>query len=393
VICPSCGQENPPSARFCNACATPLPARAHGLEEERKVVTVLFADLVGFTTLAEHLDPEELRTLMTETLSELTEEVEQRDGWVEKFIGDAIVAVYGAPVAHENDPERAVETALGMLEIVRRRSEATPTPLELRIGINSGLVVAGAVGDGTQTGVMGDAVNVAARLQQSAGVGEVLVSASNWRRVRVGFESEPAGALDVKGRGQPVEAYRLLGRGASSPRQRVPFVGRREELALLDLLWSSAAKGNAHVVSVVGEPGVGKSRLLEELHPQEIRSTSGSPAAESARSEHSSSSSSEFSAAARRRMWMSFVRGRPSSGSSESTLCSSDPFSASEARHRSSGWPMIREVSRSSTASGSSSSRSAQRVPRSLPSTTSTGRTSPPAICSTSCSSGWPACR
>jgi adenylate cyclase len=228
---------------------------------------VLFADLVGFTTLAEHLDPEELRTLMTETLAELTEEVERREGWVEKFIGDAIVAVYGAPVAHEDDPERAVETALSMQEVVRNRSEGTPSPLALRIGINSGLVVAGAVGDGTQTGVMGDAVNVAARLQQGAGIGEVLMSASTWRRVRDGFDAEEIGSLEVKGRGQPVDAYRLLGRGSGGPRQRVPFVGRREELALLDLLWSSAAKGNTHVVSVVGEPGVGKSRLLDELRP------------------------------------------------------------------------------------------------------------------------------
>jgi adenylate cyclase len=114
---------------------------------------------------------------------------------------------------------------------------------------------------------MGDAVNVAARLQQSAGVGDVLVSASTWRRVRDRYESEPAGDLDVKGREQPVEAYRLLGRGGAGPRERVPFVGRGEELALLNLLWSSAVKGNTHVVSVVGEPGVGKSRLLEELRP------------------------------------------------------------------------------------------------------------------------------
>jgi adenylate cyclase len=272
--CPSCGAPLPSDAAFCTSCGTkvdiaepttttPAPPAAG----ERRVVTVLFADLVGFTTLAEHLDPEELRTLMTETLSELTEEVERREGWVEKFIGDAIVAVYGAPVAHEDDPQRAVETALSMLEVVHRRSEATPSPLALRIGINSGLVVAGAVGDGTQTGVMGDAVNVAARLQQGAGIGEVLLSASTWRRVRALFEAESAGGLEVKGRGQPVEAYRLLGRGSGGPRHRVPFVGRREELALLDLLWSSAVKGNTHVVSVVGEPGVGKSRLLEELRP------------------------------------------------------------------------------------------------------------------------------
>jgi len=244
--CASCGHENPPEARFCASCGTSLEqtcascgatltsgaafctscgagvetrtdtarAQTPTAAGERRIVTVLFADLVGFTTLAEHLDPEELRTLMTDTLAELTEEVERREGWVEKFIGDAIVAVYGAPVAHEDDPVRAVETALAMQEAVRRRSEGTPSPLALRIGINSGLVVAGAVGDGTQTGVMGDAVNVAARLQQGAGIGEVLVSASTWRRVRQGFDAEPTGSLEVKGRGQPVEAYRLLGRGS-----------------------------------------------------------------------------------------------------------------------------------------------------------------------------------
>jgi adenylate cyclase len=273
--CPSCGALLPTDAGFCTACGTKLeavgvdpgPTVAPAAGGERRIVTVLFADLVGFTTLAEHLDPEELRTLMTGTLSELTEEVERRGGSVEKFIGDAIVAVFGAPVAHEDDPDRAVETALSMQEVVRRRSEGTPSPLALRLGINSGLVVAGAVGDGSQTGVMGDAVNVAARLQQAAGVGELLVAASTWRRVRERFEFASAGALEVKGRGQPVEAYCLVGRGGGGPRQRVPFIGRREELALLDLLWSSAAKGNTHVVSVVGDPGVGKSRLLGELRP------------------------------------------------------------------------------------------------------------------------------
>jgi len=230
-------------------------------------VTVLFADLVG-STLAEHLDPEELRTLVADTFGELTEEVEAREGWVEKFIGDAIVAVFGAPIAHEDDPERAVETAVAMLDVVRRRSEGAPSPLNLRVGINSGLVVAGAVGDGTQTGVMGDAVNVAARLQQTAEPGDVLLSSSVWRRVRDGYETEPVGALAVKGKAQPVEAYRLRGPRIADVRKRAPFVGRHEERALLELLWSSARKGNTHVVSVVGDAGVGKSRLLGELAPQ-----------------------------------------------------------------------------------------------------------------------------
>jgi adenylate cyclase len=240
----------------------PAPA---GMPSERRMVTVLFADLVGFSTLAEHLDPEELRTLMTGTFAELTGEVEAREGTVEKFIGDAVMAIFGAPVAHEDDPLRAVEAALDMLGVVRRRSQGRPSPLSLRIGINSGLVVAGTVGDGTQTGVMGDAVNIAARLQQSASPGEIVVAEAVWRRVRDRFEGEPIGPLEVKGRAQPVPAFRLLAARPPAVRRQAPFVGRQEERALLDLLWSSAIKGNTHVISLVGEPGVGKSRLLSEV--------------------------------------------------------------------------------------------------------------------------------
>jgi adenylate cyclase len=271
VVCASCGSDNPPGFRFCGNCAAslvpeeePAPAPAAG---ERRRVTVLFADLVGFSTLAEHLDPEELRTLMTETFAELTEEVERRGGWVEKFIGDAVVAVFGAPVTHEDDPVRAVEAALAMHDVLQRRSDGAPAPLQLRAGVNTGVVVAGPVGDGTQTGVMGDAVNVAARLQQAADPGAVVVAAATWRRVRGRFEGEPIGALDVRGRAQAVEAWRIVGHRSEEVRRRVQFVGRRDELALLELLWSSARKGNTHVVSVVGEPGVGKSRLLTEFRP------------------------------------------------------------------------------------------------------------------------------
>jgi adenylate cyclase len=230
---------------------------------------MLFADLVGFSTLAEHMDPEELRTLMTETFAELTAEVEGRGGTVEKFIGDAVMAVFGAPRTHEDDPVRAVEASMAMLDVVRRRSERTPSQLQLRIGVNSGLVVSGTVGDGTQTGVMGDAVNIAARLQQAAEPGEVLVAESVWRRVREGYDTVPIGSLEVKGREQPVEAYRIGATREAAERRQAPFVGRRDELALLELLWSSAVKGNTHVVSLVGEPGVGKSRLLSQLAPRD----------------------------------------------------------------------------------------------------------------------------
>jgi class 3 adenylate cyclase/tetratricopeptide (TPR) repeat protein len=284
--CPNCGAEVPPGFRYCGSCGHPMgepvqaeAAEAAAMPSERRRVTVLFADLVGFSTLAEHMDPEDLRTLMTDTFAELTSEVEGREGVVEKFIGDAVMAIFGAPVAHEDDPERAVETALKMQEAVRRRSDTAPSPLSLRIGINSGLVVSGTVGDGTQAGVMGDAVNTAARLQQAADPGDTLVEASVWRRVRDRYETDHVGLLDVKGREQQVDAYRVLGTRHADARRRAPFVGRREELALLDLLWSSAQKGNTHVVSLIGDPGVGKSRLLSELPAREdaldIRITCG----------------------------------------------------------------------------------------------------------------------
>ncbi len=232
-------------------------------------MTVLFADLVGFSTFAESMDPEELQTVITETFSELVGEIEVRSGRVEKFIGDAIVAIFGVPIAHEDDPVRASAAAIAMIDVIHRLSQRTQTPLRLRIGINSGLVVAGSVGDGTQTGVIGDAVIVAARLQQAADADEILVSASVWRRIRDRFKGDHVGLLDIKGRAKQVDAYRVLAPGRSDDRRRAPFVGRKEELALLELLWSSAVKGNAHAVSLVGEPGVGKSRMLAEFPSRE----------------------------------------------------------------------------------------------------------------------------
>jgi adenylate cyclase len=285
--CTRCGSSVDGGNRFCGRCGSPaLPdegtseAAARGANdrgppldresrpEERRRVTVLFADLVGFSSMAERLDPEELHLLVTATFSELAAAVTAREGRVEKFVGDALMAMFGAPVAHEDDPGRAVEAALAMLPIVERRSSSASVQLKLRIGINMGLVVSGRVGDGTQSGVFGDAVNVAARLQQSAEPGQILVSEGVWRRLRGRFEGESAGQLEVKGREQRVHAYRIVRPSNSFVRRLSPFVGRTEEIALLELLWSNATKGNPHVVSVVGEPGVGKSRLLDEFPPR-----------------------------------------------------------------------------------------------------------------------------
>ena len=234
---------------------------------ERRRVTVLFPDLVGYSTLAEHMDPEELQALVVSLFSEVTREVERRGGLIEKFMGDAAMAVFGAPEAHEDDPIRAVEAALAIQRIVASDPRNPSSGLRFRFGIQSGLVVSGGVGDGTQPGVVGDAVNVAARLQQLAEPGEILVGAPVWRRIRDVFDVEPVGTHLVKGRDQPVEAYRVVGRREGGGRTDPPFVGRRDETALLELLWTSAAKGNTHVVSIVGDAGVGKSRLLSEFHP------------------------------------------------------------------------------------------------------------------------------
>ncbi|HYM50009.1 MAG TPA: AAA family ATPase [Candidatus Limnocylindrales bacterium] len=272
--CPACGADVPEGFRFCGACGHALsepvaeraaPASGTASSTERRRVTVVCVDLVGFSSLAEQMDPEPLNALMTETLRELAGEVERREGSVENFAGDALVAIFGAPQAHEDDPERAVAAAVAIRDAIGRRSRGTAAPLQVRVGVNSGLVVAGATGDGRQTGVLGDAVNIAARLQQAAGPGDVLISAAVWRRVRERYEAQPVGRLEVKGREQPVEAYRIEGGRTPGARRQAPFVGRREELALLDILWSSVVKGNTHLVSLAGEPGVGKSRLMGQF--------------------------------------------------------------------------------------------------------------------------------
>lgn len=244
-------------------------------EAERRSVTVLFADVVGFTSLAEHLDPEELRSLMMGCFQALAEEIRHYDGFIEKFIGDAILAVFGAPVAHEDDPERAVRAALGMqarLQQLRTgASGANGGALTMRIGINTGLVVAGAVGEGKDYGVVGDAVNVAARLQQIGAPGQVTLSEETYRLIRKVFECRPLGAIPLKGKTEPIQIFEVIG-SRSGPASTVeigvleaPLIGREEELKQLVELFARARKGRAQVVSLIGEAGMGKSRVLAEF--------------------------------------------------------------------------------------------------------------------------------
>ena len=189
--CPRCGQENPDGARFCNACATPLAVEETRLEE-RKIVTVLFADLVGFTSRAERMDPEEVRSLLRPYHARLRDELERFGGTVEKFIGDAVMAVFGAPVAHEDDAERAVRAALAIRDWILDEQ----VELQLRIGVNTGqaLVSLGARPEEGEGMVAGDVVNTAARLQSNAPVNGILVGDTGTHAV-----SPTASSFDARG--------------------------------------------------------------------------------------------------------------------------------------------------------------------------------------------------
>jgi class 3 adenylate cyclase/tetratricopeptide (TPR) repeat protein len=267
--CPRCGQENPDGARFCNACAGPLTAEEETRLEERKIVTVLFADLVGFTSRAEKMDPEEVRSLLRPYHARLREELERFGGTVEKFIGDAVMAVFGAPVAHEDDAERAVRAALAIRDwILDEQAE-----LQLRIGVNTGqaLVSLGARPEEGEGMVAGDVVNTAARLQSHAPVNGILVGEMTWRATREAIEYRPAEPVQAKGKAEPVEAWEALeARGRVgvdiSTRVRTPLIGRRRELdSLLDAFERALSARSVQLVTLVGEPGIGKSRLVFEL--------------------------------------------------------------------------------------------------------------------------------
>ncbi len=241
-------------------------------DDERKLVTVLFADLGGFTALAETLDPEAVRDLLNGLFDRLVPCVETNRGSVDKFLGDSLMAVFGAPVTHPNDAECAVRAALDMLQALAAFNQERGTALSMHFGINSGRVVAGAIGGGgrIEYTVIGDAVNVAKRLEEACAPGEILVGPLTHRLVRGMFESEAAGAVSLRGRADPVEAHRILG---ESPTQgyradgRVSltgFVGRAETLRAVDESLERLVSGTGGVLFVFGDAGLGKSRLMSE---------------------------------------------------------------------------------------------------------------------------------
>jgi class 3 adenylate cyclase/tetratricopeptide (TPR) repeat protein len=283
-----CGADNPPGARFCIECGssltTPAPATAPAapaptppfdLPEERRQVTVLFADLSGYTAVAERMDPESVKALVDRCLRRLAQEVERYGGTVDKYIGDNVMAIFGAPVAHEDDAERAIRAALGMqdamAEINDELGDTHGVNFALRVGVNTGEVVAGAVGDGYT--VMGDTVNVAARLQAAGRPGEVTVGERTFRATSHAVDYRRLEPLHLRGKAEPVPAWEATGLVAAHPTRRTavesPLVGREDELALIESLYERVEReGRPHLVTVIGEAGVGKSRLLRELEPR-----------------------------------------------------------------------------------------------------------------------------
>jgi class 3 adenylate cyclase len=270
--CPSCGRENPADARFCNACGATLSAAGPALAEERKIVTILFVDLVGFTARAERLDPEDVRAIQTPYFAGVRDAIESFGGTVEKYIGDAVMAVFGAPVAHGDDPERAVRAALAVLESVQQLNAGeSELDLQVRIAVNTGeaLVSLGANTAQGESLVAGDVVNTAARLQSAAPVNGILVGEETYRATRSAIEYEDAEPVVAKGKEAPVRVWRAVATcGAPGERAagRVPMVGRASELEALRSIWERVGtERRPQIVTLFGPAGIGKSRLTAEF--------------------------------------------------------------------------------------------------------------------------------
>ena len=299
VACPSCGTPVTPGKKFCRSCGaalTPEPSRftspetytpkhlaekiltsKAALEGERKQVTVLFVDVSGFTSLSERLDPEEVHGLMSRAFELMLAEVHQNEGTVNQFLGDGIMALFGAPIAHEDHARRAVRAALGIERALAGfQQELTSRGITFRArqGLNTGLVVVGSIGGDLRMDytAVGDTTNVAARLQQVGEPGRVTISEATYRLVHGYFETRRIGDIHLKGKAEPVSAWEIVGEHETRTRLEVesergltPFVGRERELSLLLDSFERARGGHGQAVFLVGDAGIGKSRLLLEL--------------------------------------------------------------------------------------------------------------------------------
>ena len=295
VSCARCATEAPASAKFCAECGNRIGATT---DAERRIITVLFADLSGFTALTEQLDPEQVRSLIAGCLNPLCDCVTQWGGFVDKFMGDCVMALFGAPIAYENEEERAVRAALDMRDALHRwaASDAavaiweslgaaddrvlprgSTSPLRLKVGVNTGSVVTGVfVGGGAHNyTAVGDAVNVAARLQGACEPGEIVIGSSTYEQTSHLFEFGDERSLVVKGKQEPVRARSVIGLRTERGRSRgfrgrvTRFIGRETQLESLRANWSRAKAGQFGYCLVSGAPGIGKTRLIEEFRTTE----------------------------------------------------------------------------------------------------------------------------
>ena len=295
AFCARCGAARGPTASGAQGASAPAGAPAAAAapetpgpapawtdasrEADRRQVSILFADLSGFTSIAERLDPEDVRALQNALFERFARSIARFDGFVEKFVGDAVMAVFGAPIAHEDDPERALEAALHMLDgaeqVGRQWAGRLDRPVTLHIGIHTGPVVAGRLGPAAAAtyAVTGDAVNTTARLLAAAAPGTILVSQATRALTEHRFAFEPAGTLSLRGKSEAVVVHRLLGVHAE-PRSahgldafglEAPLVGRSDQLEQLNAAFDRMQQGQAQVISLIGEAGSGKSRLIREF--------------------------------------------------------------------------------------------------------------------------------
>jgi class 3 adenylate cyclase len=269
--CPNCGKETPADAAFCPACGAELLAPER-TREERKLISVLFVDLVGFTSRSDKADPEDVRDTLQGFHARAKQEIERFGGTVEKFIGDAVMAVFGAPVSHGDDAERAVRAGLRVVHAMEDLNRGRlDRPLQVRAAVNTGEAVV-AMGSRPESGealAMGDVVNTASRLQTSAPTGGLVVGDETYRATRHVIRYRELAPIDAKGKSEPVEAWLALapiGAPAERPATTAPLVGRSRELSMVDSIWErAAAELRPHLVTIVGPTGIGKSRMASEI--------------------------------------------------------------------------------------------------------------------------------
>ena len=262
AVCQSCGIESPDDFQFCPRCGAEL-SRDFAPRQVRKVVTALFCDVTGSTALGEQLDPEVLRGVLNRYFAEIRGIIEGHGGTVEKFIGDAVMAVFGIPRVHEDDALRAVRAAAKIRDRLPAVAREVGVELRFRTGVNTGSVL---VGEGENLAV-GDAVNVAARLEQAAAPGEIVIGEETLRLVRDAVEVEELEPFDLKGKSETVGAFRLVGVvGVQERSFATPMVGRENELDHLRVVFNQAVRGrSSRLFTVLGSAGVGKSRLVAEF--------------------------------------------------------------------------------------------------------------------------------